>query len=91
MSADISGSDEDDDLYEDARELVLTTKKASATFLQRKLGIGYARAARLIDMLEERGVVGPGQGAKPREIYDSGIPQIEEAPLANNDNEEPIV
>ncbi|KKS76780.1 MAG: cell division protein, partial [Parcubacteria group bacterium GW2011_GWB1_42_9] len=43
--------------------------KASASYLQRKLKVGYARAARLLDMLEERGVIGPGDGAKAREIY----------------------
>lgn len=58
----------DDELYEDARQTVLEAGKASTSYLQRKLGVGYARAARLIDMLEERGVVGPGSGAKPREI-----------------------
>lgn len=58
----------DDDLYEDARQTVLEAGKASTSYLQRKLGVGYARAARLIDMLEERGVIGPGSGAKPREI-----------------------
>ena len=42
--------------------------KASASFLQRRLRIGYARAARLLDLLEERGIIGPGEGAKPREI-----------------------
>ncbi len=60
---------EDDPLYEEAKNLVVESKKASASFLQRRLRIGYARAARLIDMMEERGVVGPGEGAKPREIY----------------------
>ncbi|MCX6741496.1 MAG: hypothetical protein NTY61_03815, partial [Candidatus Parcubacteria bacterium] len=45
------------------------TKKASASFLQRRLRIGYSRAARLIDMLEEQGIVGPADGAKPREVY----------------------
>ncbi|MDP2625146.1 MAG: DNA translocase FtsK, partial [Candidatus Peregrinibacteria bacterium] len=60
---------DDDDLYEQALELVKRTRKASATMLQRHLKVGYSRAARLIDMLEEGGVVGPGQGAKPREVF----------------------
>lgn len=60
----------EDDLYEDARQTVLEAGKASTSYLQRKLGVGYARAARLIDMLEERGVVGPGFGAKPREVLE---------------------
>ena len=59
----------EDLLYEEARKVVTESKKASASLLQRRLRIGYARAARLIDMLEERGVVGPGEGAKPREVY----------------------
>ena len=67
----IGGDDDDDDLYEDAREIVIEAKKASTSFLQRKLKVGYARAARLIDMLEERGVVGPGEGAKPREVLEA--------------------
>jgi len=58
-----------DPVYEEAKELVLETKKASASFLQRKLRIGYARAARLLDTLEEKGVVGPPDGAKPREVF----------------------
>ncbi len=57
-----------DDLYEEAREVVVATGKASTSYLQRKLGVGYARAARLMDMLEERGVVGPGSGSKPRDV-----------------------
>ncbi len=61
-------SADDDALYEEARGIVVTTKKASTTYLQRKLKIGYARAARIMDMLEERGVIGPGEGAKPREV-----------------------
>lgn len=68
---------DDDELYEEARAVVMETKKASTSFLQRKLRIGYARAARLIDLLEERGVVGPGSGAKPREVYaDDGVPSM---------------
>ncbi len=60
---------EEDPLYQEAKKMVIEAKKASASFLQRRLRIGYARAARLLDILEERGIVGPGEGAKPREIY----------------------
>ena len=59
----------EDPLYEEAKRVVIEARKASASLLQRRLRIGYARAARLIDMLEEKGVVGPGEGAKPREVY----------------------
>lgn len=62
---------EEDTLYEDAKEVILNTGNASTTFLQRKLKIGYARAASIIDQLERRGVVGPGEGAKPRKILAS--------------------
>jgi len=58
-----------DPLYNEAKKLVIESRKASASLLQRRLRIGYARAARLIDFLEERGVVGPGEGAKPRQVY----------------------
>ncbi len=61
--------EENDPLYEEAKKLVIENKKASASFLQRRMRVGYARAARLIDIMEERGVVGPGDGAKAREIY----------------------
>ena len=60
---------DDDPIYEEARRLVIETRKASASFLQRRLKLGYARAARLLDIMEDRGVVGPADGAKPREIY----------------------
>ncbi|HEY4477435.1 MAG TPA: DNA translocase FtsK 4TM domain-containing protein [Candidatus Paceibacterota bacterium] len=63
------GDENADEFYDDAYNIVLETGKASTTFLQRRLSIGYARAARLMDMLEERGVVGPGDGAKPREVF----------------------
>ncbi|MEK7091807.1 MAG: DNA translocase FtsK, partial [Patescibacteria group bacterium] len=63
------GVEADDELYEAARESVIEAGKASASYLQRKLKVGYARAARLLDLLEEHGVIGPGDGAKPREIY----------------------
>ena len=59
----------DDPLFDEVKKIVLETKKASASFLQRRLRIGYSRAARLIDQLEEKGIVGPADGAKPREVY----------------------
>lgn len=60
--------EDDDDLYDDAKQVVVTAGKASTSYIQRKLRVGYARAARLIDMLEDRGVVGPPDGSKPREV-----------------------
>jgi len=60
--------DERDELYEKARELVISTKHASASFIQRRMRVGYPRAARLIEMMEEDGLVGPAIGSKPREI-----------------------
>jgi S-DNA-T family DNA segregation ATPase FtsK/SpoIIIE len=69
------GGDDEDDLYEDARMIVIEAGKASTSYLQRRLKVGYSRAARLIDMLEERGIIGPGDGAKtsrsPRKSRDS--------------------
>ena len=60
--------DNDDPLYNDVVEFVITTGKASASLLQRRFKLGYNRAARLIDLLEERGIVGPQNGSKPREV-----------------------
>jgi len=60
---------EEDPLYEEAKRVVIEARKASATLLQRRLRIGYARAARLIDSLEKNGIIGPANGAKPREVY----------------------
>ncbi|KKS83023.1 MAG: cell division FtsK/SpoIIIE [Candidatus Wolfebacteria bacterium GW2011_GWC1_43_10] len=59
----------DDELLKEAIEVVKQAKKASASLLQRRLKVGYARAARLLDMMEEKGLIGPGEGAKPREVY----------------------
>ncbi|MBD3328739.1 hypothetical protein GF340_05580, partial [Candidatus Peregrinibacteria bacterium] len=59
----------DDHMYEEALKVVIETRKASASLLQRRLKIGYARAARLLDIMEENGVIGPVNGAKAREIF----------------------
>lgn len=58
----------DDDYYEEAKTLVIKTREASASMLQIKLQIGYARAARLINMLEQEGIIGPANGTDPRDI-----------------------
>tara|TARA_B100000745_G_scaffold80603_1_gene49659 strand:- start:1317 stop:3596 length:2280 start_codon:yes stop_codon:yes gene_type:complete len=73
FSASVGGNgavntDDEDDLYEHAKQVITEAGKGSTSFLQRKLRVGYARAARLMDMLEERGVVGPQEGTKPREV-----------------------
>ena len=65
---DGEGEEIGDSLFKDAVRVVTQFDRASASLLQRRLRIGYARAARLMDILEERGVVGPGEGAKPREV-----------------------
>ncbi|MDD5146846.1 MAG: DNA translocase FtsK, partial [Candidatus Pacebacteria bacterium] len=62
----------DDSLYEEAKKVVIEYQKASASLLQRRLKIGYARAARLLDILEENNVVGQADGAKPREVLIGG-------------------
>lgn len=59
----------DDPLYDEVKDFVIQSQKASTSFIQRKFSIGYSRAARLIDVLEENGVVGPARGSKPREVY----------------------
>lgn len=65
---DDAGDSVDEPMYEEAKRAVIEAKRASASLLQRRLRVGYARAARLIDLLEERGVIGPGDGARAREI-----------------------
>lgn len=66
LEADDNGGD---DLFFDAVKVVQETGKASASLLQRRLSVGYARAAKLLDIMEEKGLIGPARGAKPREVY----------------------
>jgi S-DNA-T family DNA segregation ATPase FtsK/SpoIIIE len=66
----------DDDLFLDAADCSIRAGKASASLLQRRLRIGYARAARLLDLLEERGIIGPADGARPRDVLVSDISEV---------------
>ncbi|MCX6767017.1 MAG: DNA translocase FtsK 4TM domain-containing protein [Candidatus Moranbacteria bacterium] len=68
MTGAFGGDQEGDDLYEEAKDTVIKSGKASASLLQRRLRVGYARAARLLDILEANGVIGQADGSKPREI-----------------------
>ncbi len=71
------GADGDtDDRYKEALEVVVKNQKASATLLQRRLKVGYARAARLIEELEERGVIGPADGSRPRDVLVSSMDEV---------------
>jgi S-DNA-T family DNA segregation ATPase FtsK/SpoIIIE len=69
LDLESSEEDIDDELYDEAKEVVIQAGKASASLLQRRLRVGYARAARLLDIMEEKGLIGPVDGAKPREVY----------------------
>ena len=64
----LADGESDDPLLEDARTVVIESGKASTSYLQRRLSIGYSRAARIMDMLEEAGIIGPQNGSKPREV-----------------------
>ena len=66
---DSSASSFEDSFYEEAKRVVIASQRASSSLLQRKLRVGYARAARLIDMLEDNKIIGPSKGAKAREVY----------------------
>ena len=82
--ADMEGTtDEDDPLYNEIVKFVIETQKASASLFQRKFKLGYNRAARIIDLLEERGIIGPQNGSKPREVLvslnDEGVEEVNDS------------
>ncbi len=72
IDLDSDSLDDQDELYESAREAVIAAGKASTSYIQRKLGVGYSRAAKLMDLLEDQGVIGPANGSKPREVMGGG-------------------
>jgi S-DNA-T family DNA segregation ATPase FtsK/SpoIIIE len=69
---DDDGDENDDDRYDEAKQVIMEAGKASTSYLQRKLGVGYARAARLMDIMEKRGIIGPADGSKPRSVLIGG-------------------
>ncbi len=95
FSSVIEEDENEDELFTDAKREVISAGKASTSYLQRRLKIGYSRAARLIDLLEEKGIVGPQEGSKPREIILQNIenPESSENPEnfqgAENEDLEP--
>ncbi|MEK7463647.1 MAG: DNA translocase FtsK 4TM domain-containing protein [Patescibacteria group bacterium] len=86
FDADSADVGDEDELLGQARGIVISSGKASTSWLQRKLGIGYSRAAKLIDLLETKGVVGPANGSKAREVY--GVADV---PAPSNESPEESV
>ena len=72
----IGSSEADDNLWKDAVKVVIDNKKASTSLLQRRLRIGYGRAARLIETMEEQGIVGFSEGSRPREVLISSMDEV---------------
>jgi S-DNA-T family DNA segregation ATPase FtsK/SpoIIIE len=83
--ASFSGTGDQDSMFTEAKEIVLESGKASASLLQRRLKVGYARAARLLDELEEAGVVGPADGAKPREVFSEHLHPSDEEEIPSEE------
>ncbi|MFY9228319.1 MAG: DNA translocase FtsK 4TM domain-containing protein [Candidatus Microsaccharimonas sp.] len=80
----------DDDMYRDAVRVVVDSGKASASLLQRRLRVGYARAARLIETMEEQGIIGPADGARPREVLISSFDDVFSSGGARTDDDEEL-
>jgi S-DNA-T family DNA segregation ATPase FtsK/SpoIIIE len=91
MSMD--NNDADDDMWKDAVRVVIEGGKASTSLLQRRLRIGYGRAARLVETMEEQGIVGPADGSRPREVLVSSLDEVfgapAEAAIPDNDDSTP--
>jgi S-DNA-T family DNA segregation ATPase FtsK/SpoIIIE len=79
--------DGNDDLYKDAVRVVVDSGKASASLLQRRLRVGYARAARLVEEMEEQGIIGPADGARPRDVLVSSVDEVFGVAAATEDED----
>lgn len=88
VMADYGGQDADDDMWRDAVHVVLEARKASTSLLQRRLRIGYGRAARLIETMEEQGIVSPADGSRPREVLVSSMDEVFGESGVNNETAE---
>lgn len=77
---DYGANEADDDMWRDAVQVVVEGRKASTSLLQRRLRVGYARAARIIEAMEEQGIVGPADGARPREVLVNSVDEVFGAP-----------
>jgi S-DNA-T family DNA segregation ATPase FtsK/SpoIIIE len=75
-------------MFMDAVRVVVDSGKASASLLQRRLRVGYARAARLIEEMEEQGIIGPADGARPRDVLVSSLDEVFGTGGGNADDEE---
>jgi S-DNA-T family DNA segregation ATPase FtsK/SpoIIIE len=76
MDFDSAGGNSDDDMYNDAVRAVIEGRKASTSYLQRRLRIGYSRAARIMEEMEEQGIIGPADGSRPREVLVSSLEEL---------------
>lgn len=90
IAQDKGPSDSDDDMWRDAVRVVLENNKASTSLLQRRLRIGYGRASRIIDEMEERGVIGPSDGARPREVLVRSLDDVFGGPSVDDDGSKHI-
>jgi S-DNA-T family DNA segregation ATPase FtsK/SpoIIIE len=85
-AGDLSGSETDDNLWREALKVVIDNHKASTSLLQRRLRIGYGRAARLIETMEEQGIIGAADGSRPREVLVSSMQDVYGDPTDINDD-----
>lgn len=88
--ADYGGQDADDDMFKDAVKVVIDNRKASTSLLQRRLRIGYGRAARLIETMEEQGIVGAADGSRPREVLVRSTDEVFGGAVEAGDPIEPV-
>ena len=70
------GGEGNDDMFRDAVRVVVETRKASTSLLQRKLRVGYARAARIMEEMEEQGIIGPADGSRPRDVLIGSMDEL---------------